>query len=459
MKGLKKDDWFEYLGYEITRQLQISPGSLLRNQLDFKSFLLDHIGLAQHDNPMHLALFFDEIEGLASYHFSDEFLMVLRVLYNQRHSYPGHLLVTFAGAIDHGSLVKDQVISPFNVAEEIILADLDLEQSWQLTRHLKDLAVPITEDVHSYIYSWTSGHPHLTQRICEVLESLVQSDYISSITPTEVDQAIMERLLSPQRRDSNLKHVLEEIAHLPETARSLWQHLMSGQPVSAHKPGFYALFLTGAVTEASNGNIMLRNRIYATAVQLMLTNDQVDASSVFKTSERQPAQLRIAKQVADLGETKVTANFDRHVHVKPMARIFLCHANEDTSQVQEVYNRLKREGFEPWLDEEGILPGQLRDQERRKALKNSDFILIFFSQISVTQRGDLQREMKLALEAWAKMPDGQIHTIPVRLDDCTIPERFQKFQWVDLFDEHGLERMILAIQTGLTQRQPPISLL
>src|SRR6516164_2370001 len=129
-----------------------------------------------------------------------------------------------------------------------------------------------------------------------------------------------------------------------------------------------------------------------------------------------------------------------------LPRIFLCHANEDKPQVRQVYQRLKAEGFQPWLDEEDLLPGQLWNQEIRRALKNSDFILIFFSQNSVLKRGYVQREMKLALEVWEEMPEGQIHTIPVRLDDCTIPEQFQGFQRVDLFRAGGFERIIRAIR-------------
>lgn len=136
-----------------------------------------------------------------------------------------------------------------------------------------------------------------------------------------------------------------------------------------------------------------------------------------------------------------------------MAKIFLCHANEDKLQVREVYQRLKAEGFEPWLDEEALVPGQLWDQEIRRALRSSDFILIFFSQNSVAKRGVVQREMKLALEAWEESPEGQIHTIPVRLDNCQIPDQFRKFQWVDLFGDTGWERLIRAIRLGLEQRQ------
>jgi hypothetical protein len=137
-----------------------------------------------------------------------------------------------------------------------------------------------------------------------------------------------------------------------------------------------------------------------------------------------------------------------------MAKIFLCHANEDKSQVREVYRRLKAEGFEPWLDEEDLLPGQLWNQEIHRALRSSNFILIFFSQNSVLKQGYVQREMKLALDTWEEVPGGQIHTIPIRLDACEIPERFKPFQWVDLFGDDGFEKIIRAIRFQLQQSQP-----
>src|SRR6266446_8825638 len=141
--------------------------------------------------------------------------------------------------------------------------------------------------------------------------------------------------------------------------------------------------------------------------------------------------------------------------VNTMAKIFLCHANEDKSQVRDVYRRLQEEGFEPWLDEEDLIGGQLREQEIRRTLKNSDFILIFFSQNSVAKRGYVQREMKLALDTWEEVPEGQIFAIPIRLDACQIPERFKPFQWVDLFGNGAWERLIRALRFLLTQRQPP----
>jgi eukaryotic-like serine/threonine-protein kinase len=103
-------------------------------------------------------------------------------------------------------------------------------------------------------------------------------------------------------------------------------------------------------------------------------------------------------------------------------------------------------------DEVDILPGQDWEREIRRALQISDFILIFLSRISVAKRGYVQREMKLALDAWQEVPEGTIHTIPVRLDDCTAPESFRRYQWVNLFDATGFDRIVHAVRAELAKR-------
>jgi hypothetical protein len=137
-----------------------------------------------------------------------------------------------------------------------------------------------------------------------------------------------------------------------------------------------------------------------------------------------------------------------------VARIFLCHASEDKAQVREVSHRLRAiDRFEPWLDEEDLLPGQEWGREIPRALQTSDFILIFFSRNSVAKRGYVQREMKLALDAWQELPEGTIHTIPVRIDDCDIPESFRRYHWANLFEPNGFERIVRAIRTELSKLQ------
>jgi hypothetical protein len=58
-------------------------------------------------------------------------------------------------------------------------------------------------------------------------------------------------------------------------------------------------------------------------------------------------------------------------------RIFLCHAPEDKERVRELADRLTKDGFDIWLDEERLLPGQDWDFEITHAVRNSDVVVVW----------------------------------------------------------------------------------
>jgi formylglycine-generating enzyme required for sulfatase activity len=138
-----------------------------------------------------------------------------------------------------------------------------------------------------------------------------------------------------------------------------------------------------------------------------------------------------------------------------MAQIFLCYAREDEARVRDVHRRLRALGFELWMDKVNLLPGHRWQQEIPRALRASDFVLIFFSKNSVNKRGYVQREFKLALDTLQEVPEDVIHTIPVRLDNCDIPEQFGFLQWCNLFERGGFQRLVQAIRAGVSQRPEP----
>lgn len=142
---------------------------------------------------------------------------------------------------------------------------------------------------------------------------------------------------------------------------------------------------------------------------------------------------------------------------KNLNRIFLCHASEDKKDVIGIYHKLVERGLNPWLDKIDLLPGQEWDKEIKRALKNSQFIIIFFSNYSVSKRGYVQREFKLALDTLQTIPEGQIFIIPVRIDDCVIPDSFSHIQYVDLFEKGGLEKVLYSIESTSEQNSIPKS--
>lgn len=267
LRNLERPRWFRHLGETIGRACGLlAVRSPLQDQQDFRIFLLDEIGLRWNDAPVRLALFLDEVEGLFGLSFSDDFLMTMRDLYQQRDLYYGQLLVAFSGAADPASLVKDPSISPFNIAEEIMLHDFSATESRGLTEKLELLGLPLSGGVHDRIYAWAAGQPYLTQRICELIEESAELGRIAAITPETVDQTVANGLLALRSRDKNIKHVLSEITNPTASPPRLWARLLAGEPVYATEPGFYRLYLTGAIAEQPDGRVAVRNRIYRVAL-------------------------------------------------------------------------------------------------------------------------------------------------------------------------------------------------
>jgi formylglycine-generating enzyme required for sulfatase activity len=77
------------------------------------------------------------------------------------------------------------------------------------------------------------------------------------------------------------------------------------------------------------------------------------------------------------------------------------------------------------------------------------------------QAGFRQKEVRIALDAAMEKPDGEIFIIPARLEECDTLESLSKWHWVDLFDDDGLQRLMMALRIradriGATLRQRSI---
>jgi hypothetical protein len=131
-------------------------------------------------------------------------------------------------------------------------------------------------------------------------------------------------------------------------------------------------------------------------------------------------------------------------HVK----VFISYAREDSKAARRLYDELKNAGLDPWLDQESILPGQIKSITTKKAIRESRFFVALLSNNSVKQRGDVQRQLKGALDVFKEFLESDIFLIPARLDDCQIPYyELQDIKYVDLFPrwEEGVERILQAI--------------
>ncbi len=126
-------------------------------------------------------------------------------------------------------------------------------------------------------------------------------------------------------------------------------------------------------------------------------------------------------------------------------KIFLSYASPDRPVVRKLYEHLVNLGADPWLDVENLLPGQDWKLEIQKALEDANLILLCLSKGSVNKEGYVQKEMRLALDRGLEMPEGEIFLIPAKLEECDLPFRLRDYQWVDLFTESGMQRLIKSL--------------
>ena len=124
-------------------------------------------------------------------------------------------------------------------------------------------------------------------------------------------------------------------------------------------------------------------------------------------------------------------------------KVFISYAKEDIEYAFEIFEFLLENKYDPWLDKKCLKVGQDWDFYIKKELRESDFIILLLSNVSIQKRGYVQREYKLALDYAQEKLNTDIYIIPILIDDCSVPEELSKYQW-ERFDTKGMLEKILV---------------
>jgi hypothetical protein len=138
-----------------------------------------------------------------------------------------------------------------------------------------------------------------------------------------------------------------------------------------------------------------------------------------------------------------------------LPRVFVAYVHEDADQAGRIYDALLSAGFDPWMDERKLLPGQNWARAIQNALETSDFAVCCFSRHSIRKRSGFQAEIRHCLECARRLPLDEMFLLPVRLDKCPVPmDIAREMQYVDLFPNWatGINRVVEAIRQ---QRRSP----
>ena len=140
---------------------------------------------------------------------------------------------------------------------------------------------------------------------------------------------------------------------------------------------------------------------------------------------------------------------------KAKPHVFLSYVREDAERVARLAADLEARGIETWLDRHQIKPGQQWQKAIEDAIRSGAFFIACFSQAYASRtRSYVNEELLLAIAEVRLRPEEASWFIPIRLDDCKIPDRkigpelsIRSFQSLDMFPDwaRSVDRLVEAI--------------
>ena len=144
-----------------------------------------------------------------------------------------------------------------------------------------------------------------------------------------------------------------------------------------------------------------------------------------------------------------------------MNKVFISYVRENTGIVDRLCQELQAHGIQVWLDRNDIDPGSRWEQAIRSAIQQGAYFIACFSE-EYNNRGQtyMNEELTLAIDELRQRPTDQIWFIPVKLNECEIPNRdigggetLQAFQYVNLYEDWAgsIQRILRVVQPRLSE--------
>ncbi len=260
------ETWYKDFYSRIMSQLKTFPintsswPSPPKDGVTWRKFLKEIATLITVNN-LRLVIVLDEI-GAVSFPGAIQCFITIREVYNARLIETEFRQLSFllSGVFHPRDLIKDELISPFNIAHRIRLYDFTLPQVHGLIA--KAWPGKQADDLAQRIYYWTDGQPYIVQRLCSYLSP--------DATPDNVDAGV-ERF---RREDDN--HISPILQRMHNNGK-LFDYVKLIQSGSQRKfyPGENSqsqqaqLELLGIIKADVRGNCRIRNRIYEQVLQVL----------------------------------------------------------------------------------------------------------------------------------------------------------------------------------------------
>lgn len=100
-----------------------------------------------------------------------------------------------------------------------------------------------------------------------------------------------------------------------------------------------------------------------------------------------------------------------------IGKVFISHSSIDKAFVRRISRRLQKDGYQVWLDEKELVPGDKLAESVSKALDSSSVVLVIVSSAAIKSKW-LAFELNKATQ---KMIEGRCRVIPIIKEKAHLP--------------------------------------
>lgn len=288
--------WYYNVAYRLLRQLRIRydlqtwwhDRSMLSNRQRLLEFYSEIVLQFVSER---IVVFVDEIQCIQDVPSADQLLASIRAAHNARTTDPDFSRLTFVllGECDPVSLVSEPDLSPFNVTQNVTLDDFSREELDLFATEL-NLEAPVADAALDRIYFWTRGQPYLTQKLArQVARDDVDEDIVDHVDRIATTQIAGRAALHNEPHMSHIHRAVVEDSKR-EALLTLYGKVRKGIEVPADLASSLQrrLMAVGLVEIDHDGNLSIRNRLYAAVFTARWANENL------------PTRLRVPLAVVGL---------------------------------------------------------------------------------------------------------------------------------------------------------------
>ena len=264
--------WYYSIVYRIARDLRLKADLQkwwaerggLTNLQRLREFFQE-IVLQEADAPV--TIFFDRLEAIRNESLAKDLFAAVRACYDARATVPefNRLVFVMLGSAAADELVSELQGSPFEISRAIQLEDFSPQETAGLIAGLGEQNLD-AEAVIQRVWSWTRGHPYLSQKVFRGLAR--RKDEV--IDAKLVDELVHKQFNSPTtlHDEPHVSAIAERLSR-PGSGRSarlnLYGRLRKGVEVMSdpRSEAQHELLMAGVLDIRPAGELRVRNEIYA----------------------------------------------------------------------------------------------------------------------------------------------------------------------------------------------------